>query len=154
MERAEAARPILVVHCANIQCFRAKSLMMDSRRTKSPILQFPPLAVARARERVPNLRPYLAGLLLVGAWVVVCVVLGFIVGIAAVILPPAGAFGVVAAVGAALLWVMPDFPIAPLNKARALFVAMLIVLLIVPNYYALDIQSLPGFRSAGWPYFR
>ena len=117
--------------------------MMDSTRTKSPILQFPPLAVARARERVPNLRPYLASLLLVGAWVVVCVVLGFIVGIAAVILPPTGAFGVVAAVGAALLWVMPDFPIAPLNKARALFGAMLIVLLIVPNYYALDIQSLP-----------
>jgi len=121
--------------------------MTDTRRTESPISQFPRLAVVGARERAPKLRSYLASLLLVGAWVLACVVLGFIVGIAAVILPPTGAFGIVAAVGMALLWVMPDFPIAPLKKTRALFVVTLIVLLIVPNYYALDIQGLPWIST-------
>jgi hypothetical protein len=37
--------------------------------------------------------------------------LGFVVGLSAVILPPMGAFGIVAVAGLVLLWVMPDLPL-------------------------------------------
>ena len=41
-------------------------------------------------------------------WAAIASFLGFIVGFAAVILPPTGTFGIVAVVGLVLLWVMPD----------------------------------------------
>ena len=103
--------------------------------------------LAAARSRIPNLQSLIAGLLLIAAWAAASIILGFIVGFAAVILPPTGAFGIVAIVGLVLLWVMPDFPIAPLKKTQAFFVVMLVVLLVVPNYYAIDVQSLPWISA-------
>ncbi|HTR12511.1 MAG TPA: O-antigen ligase family protein [Roseiarcus sp.] len=121
--------------------------MADYKRVGTLLFLTPRFALVAARRRVSALPPLMANILLFGAWAFGSIILGVIVGFAAVILPPTGAFGIVAVVGLFLLWATPDFPITPLRKTRALFVAMLIVLLIVPSYYALDIPSLPWISA-------
>src|SRR5574337_1845633 len=120
---------------------------MTESRQELPVSQFPRFAMAAARGNAARLRPSLTTMLVLAGWAFASVVLGLIVGLAAVILPPTGAFAIVALVGLVLLWVMPDFRIDPLRKTRALFLVMLVVLLIVPSYYAIDIQSLPWISA-------
>ena len=61
-----------------------------------------------AVRAAPNVVRYLAPIV---AWAVASIALGFVLGISAVILPPMGAFAIVAAAGLVLLWVMPDLPL-------------------------------------------
>ena len=42
------------------------------------------------------------------AWAAVSIIMGMVVGFAAIILPPLGAFGIVAVVALVLLWVAPE----------------------------------------------
>ena len=81
------------------------------------------------------------------AWSAAAILLGMIVGLAAVILPPTGAFGIVAVVALVLLWVMPDLPAIPDRIVRRLFFIVLVVDLCVPNYYAIDLPGLPWISA-------
>ena len=77
------------------------------------------------------------------AWTVIAVFLGLIVGFAAVILPPIGAFGIVAAVALVLMWVTPDLPSPPTRLLPVLFFVVVLCMICVPNYYAFQVPSLP-----------
>ncbi len=73
--------------------------------------QIASIAMAETRlagQAVPNILRSLAPIV---AWSVASIALGLVVGLAAVILPPLGAFGIVAAAAVVLLWVMPDLPL-------------------------------------------
>ena len=76
-------------------------------------------------------------------WAALAIFLGSVVGLAAVLLPPMGALGIVAAVGLVLLWVMPDLAAVPDRIVRRLLFASLVVNLCVPYYYAILIEGLP-----------
>ncbi len=61
-----------------------------------------------ASRAVPNVIRYLVPII---AWGVASIALGAVIGLSAVILPPMGAFGIVAAAGLVLLWVMRICPL-------------------------------------------
>jgi len=94
------------------------------------------LAARAAPGAVRHLAPIVA-------WAVASIALGLVVGLAAVALPPLGAFGIVAVVGLALLWVMPDLPLVWPGLVRKTFFVMLIADLCVPVYYTIDLPGLP-----------
>jgi hypothetical protein len=77
------------------------------------------------------------------AWAVAAIGLGAIVGFAAVVLPPLGAFGIVAMVGELLLWVLPEAPLVYPGLIRKTFMVMLVVSLCVPDYYMVQLGGLP-----------
>ena len=62
----------------------------------------------RNGQAIPNVLRYLAPIV---AWTIASIALGIVLGFSAVILPPMGAFGIVAVAGLVLLWVMPDLPL-------------------------------------------
>src|SRR6185312_1235561 len=93
-----------------------------------------------AARAAPDVVRYLVP---IGAWAAASIVLGLLVGLAAVALPPLGAFGIVAIVGLVLLWVMPDLPLVWPGLVRKTFFVMLIVDLCVPLYYTIDLPGLP-----------
>jgi O-antigen ligase len=80
-------------------------------------------------------------------WAAASVVLGVVVGFAAVVLPPTGAFGIVAVVGVVLLWVVPDLPLVSDTAIRKAFFVMLIADLCVPYYYTIQISALPWISA-------
>ena len=81
------------------------------------------------------------------AWSIASIAMGLIVGLAAVILPPLGAFGIVAAAAVVLLWVMPDLPLVSPGLIRKAFFVMLIVDLSVPFYYMVQFPGLPWISA-------
>ena len=112
-----------------------------------PLSQVALVAVAEAKlaARVaPRVVRYLAPIV---AWAIASIVLGLIVGLAAVFLPPLGAFGIVVIAAMVLLWVMPDLPLVWPNLIRKTFFVMLIVDLCVPNYYAVQFGGLPWISA-------
>src|SRR5271165_4229148 len=80
-------------------------------------------------------------------WGVVAVALGLLTGIAAVILPPTGAFGFVAIAGLVLLWSLPDLPAVSESTIWRLMMLVLIVDLCIPDYYAIQIPGLPWISA-------
>lgn len=81
------------------------------------------------------------------AWAVVSIVLGLVVGLAAVVLPPLGAFGIVTAAGVVLLWVMPDLPLVSPGLIRKAFIMMMIADLSIPFYYMVQFPGLPWISA-------
>lgn len=81
------------------------------------------------------------------AWALACIGLGLGLGLAAAYLPPIGALGIVAAVGAVLLWMMPDLPLVSRGLIRKAFFVMLIADLCIPNYYMIQIAGLPWISA-------
>jgi O-antigen ligase len=81
------------------------------------------------------------------AWAAASIFLGMVIGFAAVILPPTGAFGIVAVVGVLLLWAMPDLPLVSVGAIRKTFFVMLIADLCIPYYYTVQISSLPWISA-------
>jgi O-antigen ligase len=81
------------------------------------------------------------------AWAVASIGLGFVLGISAVILPPMGAFAIVAVAGLVLLWVMPDLPLVSQRLIRRAFFVMLVTDLIVPYYYMVQFSGLPWISA-------
>ena len=103
------------------------------------------VAEAKLAARVaPRVIRYLAPIV---AWAIASVFLGLIVGLAAVFLPPLGAFGIVAIAAVVLLWVMPDLPLVWPSLIRKTFLVMLIADLCVPNYYAVQFGGLPWISA-------
>ena len=85
----------------------------------------------------------LRAVLPVAAWIFVSITLGLLFGFAAVILPPAGAFGIVAIAAVVLLTAMPDLHRVPTKAVRATFFIMIVVGLTIPAYYTLVVPGLP-----------
>ena len=98
------------------------------------------LAARAAPGVLRNLAPIVA-------WAVVSVGLGVVLGFAAVILPPMGAFAIVAVAGVILLWVMPDLPLVWPRFIRSAFFVMLIADLVVPFYYTVQFSGLPWISA-------
>jgi O-antigen ligase len=112
-----------------------------------PLSQIASIAMAETRlagRAVPNILRHLAPIV---AWSVASIALGLVVGLAAVILPPLGAFGIVAACGVVLLWVMPDLPLVSPGAIRKAFFFMLIAALSIPFYYMLQFPGLPWISA-------
>jgi hypothetical protein len=89
-------------------------------------------AVAAARVSLPFI-----------IWGVVSIALGLIVGFAAVIFPPTGAFGLVTIPLLVLLWAMPELQAVPEKSVRPLMFLALIAHFCVPVYYTLIVPGLP-----------
>ncbi len=79
----------------------------------------------------------------VAGWSLVAVFLGALVGISAVVLPPMGAFTIVAVAAVIFLWVMPGLPTISIPAIRRLFYIMFTVSLCVPTYYAIALPGMP-----------
>jgi len=82
-----------------------------------------------AARATPGILRHLAPIV---AWAAATMGLGAIVGFAAVVLPPLGAFGIVALVGVALLWVMPEAPLVYPALIRNTFFVVLAVFTLRP----------------------
>jgi hypothetical protein len=93
-----------------------------------------------AGRAIPNVLRYLAPIV---AWTVASIALGVVLGFSAVILPPMGAFGIVAVAGLVLLWVMPDLPLVSPGFIRKAFFFMVIADLMIPFYYMIQFSGLP-----------
>ena len=112
-------------------------------RNRFALSQIASVAMAEARlagRAIPNVLRYLAPIV---AWTVATIALGIVLGFSAVILPPMGAFGIVAIAGLALLWVMPDLPLVSPGFIRKAFFFMMIADLVIPFYYMVQFSGLP-----------
>jgi O-antigen ligase len=112
-----------------------------------PLSQLASIAMAETRlagRAVPNILRHLAPIV---AWSVASISLGLVVGLAAVILPPLAAFGIVAAAAVVLLWVMPDLPLVSPGLIRKAFFVMLIADISIPFYYMLQFPGLPWISA-------
>ena len=98
------------------------------------------LAARAAPDVLRHLAPFVA-------WATAAIGLGAIVGFAAVVLPPLGAFGIVAMVAVLLLWVMPETPLVYPALIRKTFYVTLVVNLCVPYYYMVQFGGLPWISA-------
>ena len=116
-------------------------------RNRFALSQIAAVAMAETRlalRAIPNVLRYLFPIV---AWAIATIALGAVLGFAAVILPPMGAFGIVAVVGLVLLWVMPDLPLVSPGLIRKAFFFMLIADLIIPFYYMVQFPGLPWISA-------
>jgi O-antigen ligase len=105
------------------------------------------VAMAETRLATRATHNVLRSLATVVAWAVASIALGVVVGFAAVILPPLGSFGIVAAAGVVLLWVMPDLPVVAPRLIRKAFFVMLVANLSIPFYYMIQVSGLPWISA-------
>jgi O-antigen ligase len=115
--------------------------------SRFPLFRVASTAVGETRLAVraaPNVVRYLAPIV---AWAVASIVLGVVLGLSAVILPPMGAFAIVAVAGLVLLWVMPDLPLVSPRLIRRAFFVMMVADLIVPFYYMVQFSGLPWISA-------
>ena len=103
--------------------------------------RFCALARGEARLAAAAASSYLRLGLIFAAWAAAAIILGSLVGFAAVILPPTGAFGIVAVVGLILLWVLPEFPSISEFFIRRSLLVVVVADLCIPIYYAF---TIPG----------
>jgi len=117
---------------------------IGSRFAVSRIASFAMAETRLAARAAPGVLRHLAPIV---AWATAAIGLGAIVGFAAVVLPPVGAFGIVAIVAVLLLWVMPEAPLAYPPLIRKTFYVMLAVNLCVPYYYTVQFGGLPWISA-------
>ena len=116
-------------------------------RNRFALSQIASVAMAETRlagRAIPNVLRHLAPIV---AWTVASIALGVVLGFSAVILPPMGAFGIVAVAGLVLLWVMPDLPLVSPGFIRKAFFVMMIADLIIPFYYTVQFSGLPWISA-------
>jgi hypothetical protein len=116
-----------------------------SRRFAAP--QIASIAMAETRLAARAVPGVLRHLVPIVAWATAAIGLGAVVGFAAVVLPPLGAFGIVAMVAVLLLWVMPEAPLVYPALIRKTFYVMLAVILCVPYYYMVQFGDLPWISA-------
>ena len=121
--------------------------MTDETATRRALSRYVWTAAMELRFASRRLPGSIRGAAVVVVWSAVAIFLGLIVGMAAVVLPPTGAFGIVALAGVVLLWVTPDLPITPRRAVRATFFTMLVVDICVPMYYTVQISGLPWISA-------
>jgi hypothetical protein len=112
-----------------------------------PLSRIASTAVGEIRlavQAMPNGLRYIAPIV---AWAVVSISLGVVLGLSVVVLPPMGAFGIVAVAGLVLLWVMPDLPLVSPGLIRKAFLVMLVTDLCIPYYYTVQFSGLPWISA-------
>ena len=112
-----------------------------------PLSQAASIAVAETKLAARATGGAVRRLAPIVVWAVVSVASGFIIGLAAVFLPPLGAFGIVAIAAVVLLWVMPDLPLVWPGLIRKTFFVMLITDLCIPSYYTVQVAGLPWISA-------
>jgi hypothetical protein len=112
-----------------------------------PLSQVASIAVGETRLAARVAPRIVRGLAPIVAWALLSIASGLVVGLAAVFLPPLGAFGIVAVAAAVLLWVMPDLPLVSPGLIRKTFFVMLITDLWVPNWYTVQFAGLPWISA-------
>src|SRR5580693_9984773 len=112
-----------------------------------PLSRVTSTAVAETRLAVRAAPGIVRHVAPVAAWAVASIALGLVVGLAAVILPPLGAFSIVAVAAVLLLWVMPDLPLVSPGLIRKAFFVMLIADLSIPFYYTVQFSGLPWISA-------
>jgi O-antigen ligase len=120
------------------------TIRIGNRLTLSRVASAAMAETRLAARAAPSLIRHVAPIV---AWAAASIFLGLVVGFAAVVLPPTGAFGIVAVVGVVLLWATPDLPLVSLGAIRKTFFVMLIADLCVPYYYTVQISSLPWISA-------
>jgi O-antigen ligase len=83
----------------------------------------------------------------IAAWVAVSTIMGIAVGLAAVVLPPMGAFGIVAVVALVLLWAIPEAALVYPALIRKTFFLMLVADLCIPYYFTVQVGGLPWISA-------
>jgi hypothetical protein len=85
-------------------------------------------------------------------WLGFMIIIGLIVGIMVVIMPPLAWIAVIALSIGVLLWVMPDIAAIPEGLMRKLFFIAVTVQFLLPVYYAFAIPGLPwlSIRRLTW----
>jgi O-antigen ligase len=122
---------------------RGSTDMTTRIQNRFALSQIASVAMAETRlagRAIPNVLRNLAPIV---AWAVASIALGVLLGFSAVILPPMGAFGIVAIAGLVLLWVMPDLPLVSPRLIRGAFFVMVVADLIIPFYYTVQFSGLP-----------
>jgi|HubBroStandDraft_5_1064220.scaffolds.fasta_scaffold18009_3 O-antigen ligase len=112
-----------------------------------PLSRVTSTAVAETRLAVRAAPGIVRHVAPVAAWAVASIALGLVVGLAAVILPPLGAFSIVAVAAVLLLWVMPDLPLVAPGLIRKACFVMLIADLSIPFYYTVQFGGLPWISA-------
>src|SRR5580692_8898714 len=112
-----------------------------------PLSRVTSTAVAETRLAVRAAPGIVRHVAPVVAWAVASIALGLVVGLAAVILPPLGAFSIVAVAAVLLLWVMPDLPLVAPGLIRKACFVMLIADLSIPFYYTVQFGGLPWISA-------
>lgn len=105
------------------------------------------VAVAETRLAARAVPGVIRSLAPIAAWAAASIILGIVVGLAAVVLPPMGTFGIIAILALILLWVMPEVPLVFPGLIRKTFFVMLVTELCVPNYYTVQIGGLPWISA-------
>jgi len=80
-------------------------------------------------------------------WAALAILLGALVGLSAIMLPPAAAFAIPGIAGLALLWALPELRAVPARSVRVLFYVVLVVDLCAPAYYAIAGTGLPWISA-------
>lgn len=115
--------------------------------TRSVLSRYVASAVGEMRMASRRAPAILRAAAVVAAWSALAILYGAIVGMAAVVLPPTGAFGLVAVSGLVLLLVMPDLPTVPITATRKALYVMLVINLCVPSYYTVQVAGLPWISA-------
>src|SRR3984957_783091 len=126
---------------------RGSTDMTTRIQNRFALSQIASVAMAETRlagRAIPNVLRNLAPIV---AWAVASIALGVLLGFSAVILPPMGAFGIVAIAGLVLLWVMPDLPLVSPRLIRGAFFVMVVADLIIPFYYTVQFSGLPWISA-------
>jgi O-antigen ligase len=105
------------------------------------------VAMAETRIAVRAAPAVIRSLAPIVAWAAATIILGIVIGSAAVVLPPMGAFGIVAVLALILLWVMPEVPLVYPTLIRRTFFVMLVTELCVPYYYTVQVGGLPWISA-------
>jgi O-Antigen ligase len=105
------------------------------------------VAIAETRLAFRAAPAFIRSLVPIASWAAASIILGVVVGLAAVILPPMGSFGIVAILALVLLWVMPEMPLVYPRLIRNAFLIMLVVNLCAPAYYTVQFGGLPWISA-------
>jgi O-antigen ligase len=111
--------------------------------SRSALTSMALVAMAETRTAVRATPAVIRALAPAAGWAAASIILGVVVGFAAVILPPMGAFGIVGILALILLWVMPELPLVYPGLIRKTFYLMLIAGLCIPIYYTVQFGGLP-----------
>ncbi len=114
---------------------------------RTTVTQF--LATARGETRLAlaDAPEFFSRLLTVFGWAFLAILMGSIVGFAAVALPPMGLAGIIAVFVVILLWVLPEGPVPSDKLIRRLLYVVVFVDLSIPSWYAVQYPGTPWISA-------
>jgi hypothetical protein len=115
--------------------------------SRSTLTHIALVAMAQTRTAMRATPAVIRTLAPIAGWAVASILLGVVVGFAAVVLPPMGAFGILAVLALILMWVMPELPLVYPGLIRKMFIVTLVVDLCIPYYYTVQIGGLPWISA-------